>query len=517
MISDFTDADPLFRRWAACLVVVVFLVGLCMRIVGFDYPPYDAHSFRQTQTLSTIEDFHEQGIDLLRPKTIYTGYPGTFVLELPLFQALAAVLYDVLGAHLEVVRGLNILLGAASAWMVFSIGRRFWNASIGMLAALIYWLAPLNVLYQRSMLIDPMAVFFALVCFDRLAVLLRSPTNMGRESGERNWSLHTGLLFIAAMVTALIKALYLWPAVLLLAQQLIIRRFRLDSRMWVAIATFACAGICFIAWNYHAMRVNDETPFTRGITPTLLLGFTALVQPEFYRELLFNRPLRWLGIIAGLLYLIGLAAAWFERHNKAQLRSFFLIFLIPPTYVACFADINRPHDYYQLIITPFLAMISAFGAAKCFSFASRALDQRARLKYTALLFCAVLFAATSIYTYHSWMRAPKLDEPLLFFEKLVAGKFEANSPAMVFVSTEISRYGAEWYIPQYIYAANLWGYGRTVDSAQDARRYFDELSGAFPKLEYLIFYGMERPDWIPASYNEQLIDEENLLYVFRHN
>ena len=492
----------------------MFLVGFCMRLVGFDYPPYDAHSLRQTQTLSTIENFHEDGINLLRPKTIYTGYPGTFVLEFPLFQALAAVLYDVLGKHLEIVRGLNIMLGAASAWMVFRIGRRFWNSSIGLLAAVIYWCAPLNILYQRSMLIDPMAVFLALVCFDQLAVLLLSPKHVERESCERKWPLHAGLFFIAALITALIKALYLWPAVLLLAQQVLLRRFSLDSRVWTAIATFACAGICFLAWNYHAMRVNNETLFTRGINPTSHLGFSALLVPEFYREFLLSRPLRWLGVIGGLLYLGGLAAAWVERKDKAQWRSFLLIFLIPPTYIALFSDINRPHDYYQLIITPFLAMISAFGAAKCFSFAFQALPRWIRLKCTALAFSAALFAVASIVTYHLWMRAPKLDEPLIFFGKLVAGKFEANSPAMVFVSTKKSGYGSGWYIPQYIYAANLWGYGRVVVDAQHARRYFDEISEAFPKLNYLVFYGMKRPDWIPESFVEKFTDDQHELFVF---
>jgi hypothetical protein len=164
-----------------------------------------------------------------------------------------------------------------------------------------------------------------------------------------------------------------------------------------------------------------------------------------------------------------------------------------------------------------MSMIAAFGAAKCFSFAFQSFPRSARLKCGALAFSAALFAAASIVTYHLWMRAPNLDKPLLFFEQLVAGKFKANSPAMVFVSTSRSGAGADWYIPQYIYAANLWGYGRAVVNAEHARRYFGEMFGAFPKLDYLVFYGMERPNWIPEGFSANLIDEQHQLFVFQRN
>src|SRR5437773_2605857 len=198
-----------FLVWG--MVGGALLVGLWLRLVGLSYQPYDNHGFRQTQTLFTIETFYAQGIDLLHPKTLYTGYPGTFVLELPLFQALGAVLYHIFGPHLAAIRVLNILLGLASMWLLYRITALLLERTTAVLAALIYWLAPLNVFYQRSMLLDPMAVFFGLLSFYGLALVLELPSAPGSRPSTRRRRLQFGVFAAATWTTAMIKTLYLWP------------------------------------------------------------------------------------------------------------------------------------------------------------------------------------------------------------------------------------------------------------------------------------------------------------------
>src|SRR5205807_2102817 len=104
--------------------------------------------------------YHE-GVDIFHAKAIYMGYPGVFVLEVPVFQAFCAWLYRLFGPHWEIVRAVNICLGAGSAWLIYKISLRFFAPGIAALSAIIYWLAPLNILYQRFLLIDPTTVFFA--------------------------------------------------------------------------------------------------------------------------------------------------------------------------------------------------------------------------------------------------------------------------------------------------------------------------------------------------------------------
>ncbi len=506
------DLPPSYARW---LVLAVFLAGLALRLVGLSAPPYDSHSFRQTQTLSTIEDYYANGIDLLYPKTIYMGYPGTFVLELPLFQATAALLYRVFGPHLEIVRLLNILLGAGATWLVFKITCRFLGCVTGIVAAMIYWFAPLNIIYQRSMLIDPAAVLCGLLCFHQMAKLLVPEVKSDAKSPDNTFR-DFAVFAMAALLTALIKALYLWPAVLLLGQHLLARRGRVDRKIAQIIAVFALAGICFLAWNVHAMRVNDLSPFTRGVKPTSLLGFSALLDPEYYRDLFLHRTKRWLGAIGILFYVLGAVVLWLQRKNSSDGKALFLFFMIPPTYLVCFANINRPHDYYQLVITPFLAIIAASGVVWLGKLLIPRVAHTKTVERGLLASAATLFVMVSAVTLLVVMRHPNLDPGLIQFEKLCAGKFEPRRPAMVLVNRRTANRNPNSYIPEFIYAAHLWGFGHTVEDDLDARRYFDELAPAFSKLDYVVFYGTPFPTWIPQKeYREFLHDDEHRLYVFR--
>src|SRR5438270_1747645 len=142
-LDDALLAPP--RRQLYTLLLLAGIVGLVLRLVCFSCPPYDSHSFRQTQTLSTIETFYHEGVDIFHAKAIYMGYPGVFVLEVPVFQAFCAWLYRLFGPHWEIVRAVNICLGAGSAWLVYKISLRFFAPGIAALSAIIYWLAPLNI------------------------------------------------------------------------------------------------------------------------------------------------------------------------------------------------------------------------------------------------------------------------------------------------------------------------------------------------------------------------------------
>jgi len=71
-------------------------------------------------------------------------------------------------------------------------------------------------------------------------------------------------------------------------------------------------------------------------------------------------------------------------------------------------------------------------------------------------------------------------------------------------------------IPQYIYAAKLWGFGMAVQDAAGARGYFEKLASAFPRLEYVVFYGTDCPDWLPSNaFRPAIQDGSNRLYIFQ--
>jgi 4-amino-4-deoxy-L-arabinose transferase-like glycosyltransferase len=491
-------------RKIAALLITAGCVGLALRLICISCPPYDGHNFRQTQTLSTIEAFYHDGIDLSHPRTIYMGYPGVFVLELPLFQALCALLYHVFGAHYEVVRIVNIVWGACGAWLLYRIMRLRFGDAIAALSAIIYWLSPLNSLYQRSMLLDPMTVATGLLSFYLLCKML---------DGTRPGPLQIVLFALATSITALVKALYLLPAVLLLGSYLMKTRFRLNGVILMILGIFAVSGALFIGWNIYAAQVNRLSPFTGGLSPASHLGFSILLTKEYYMMQIIRRPKVWLGA-AVFLYPFGIWAAT-RRAEGAQRFACWFLALVPPVYLLLFANINFPHEYYQLIIVPFLSAICALGAwqAGCLLAGSKA-DAARISSATTVVAVILILAAPPIHCL--WFKFPNLDPRIIRFENLTAGKFERGATGMLFISPEISNATVGTYPVAHQYAAGLWGYGRVVRGASDAREQFDRLAPAFARLDYLVFYGMEPPKWVPLTrFHAVFEDATNRLFIFR--
>jgi hypothetical protein len=525
-LARTTAAAPPVQPSKTALQIAIatsLALGLVLRFVNFTAPPFDAHHFRQTETLFTIDAFYKQGIDLLHPRTNYTGYPGTLVLEFPIFQAFVALLYRVFGPHFEVLRALNILFGAATGFLLFKLTRRLLDPVTAWLAVLIYWLSPLNITYQRSMLIDPAGVTLALLAFYQLLFLLpaeQTPPRTQTDSPQPafwRWA----VFFVATLLTALMKALYLWPAVLLIADRFFRRRCKLDARMVFIGAVFAIAGAFFIVWNVHATHVNDLSPFTRGTRPTSHLGISALLDLHFYRVMLRTYPKSWLGLAGLLLYPFGFVAAWRERQDRVRANALLLLLLIPPTYLLAFASINTPHNYYQLIIVPFLSIASATGLRwlwgryqQRFLVAPEVDLSRIRHQVSrsfAATATLLLFVSLGSYVWFN----PKMSSEVLQFQTLCAPKVQAGQSAMLFMGQRSSQDPELGELPAFLYSVGFWGCGKTVRDTQQARSYFEKFYPDFPGLQYLVFYGLEKPDWVPSQqFHLEGIDETHRLFIF---
>jgi hypothetical protein len=188
----------------------------------------------------------------------------------------------------------------------------------------------------------------------------------------------------------------------------------------------------------------------------------------------------------------------------------FLIICVGPTYLLAFAKINYPHDYYQLIITPFLAIVSAKGVvwlAKKF--------QPAALDYPVIkqnIFAAVvsIWVAAAVVNYVLWFKWPQLDARPVAFEKLCAGKIKPWAPAILFGTAEAT--GMKDYLPPFLYAGKLWGYGWVVPDAESAEQKFEVVRRGFQRLDYVVFYGTELPKWMPNEFH--LIDQDNAHHFF---
>jgi 4-amino-4-deoxy-L-arabinose transferase-like glycosyltransferase len=517
-LSELTSRSVLIARpWRSRVVtlaiVAATLIGLLLRFAYISAPPYDWHAFRQTQTLSTIEAFFRDGLDFLHPRTLYMGYPGVFVLELPIFQAFCALLYHAFGPHLEIVRIVNIFIGAGTAWVLYLAIAHLLDRPTAILTALIYWLAPLNVIYQRSTLIDPLGVFCGILSFYTFSVLAIPRAQLGTLGPTRIRAGFFLAFVVSTWFAAMIKALYLWPSTLLFGWAYFTRKLKWDARMASFFAVFMVSGFSFLLWNRYAARVNDLSPFTRGVRPTSLLGMSALIDPEYYLTMIVRRPKWWLGLVPVLLYPVGLLAVWKQR-RLARTAVLLLLIFIPPTYLVVFSFINRPHDYYQLIIAPFLAVIPANAilwlASPC---EEESATPEHSLKWAFLLCGGILLSTPLVYLF--WAHGGRPDARNLAFERLCAGKISRGTTGMLFVAEGYTSATANSDLPQFLYAAGLWGCARVVKNDSAAKQYFDEFGPAFSNLEYVVFCGLARPLWTPLGFSACYEDPSQNFYVFR--
>lgn len=502
--------NPPGSQRAAALLGLVALIGvLALQLPWLGRAPFDAHNFRQTQTLATIELFAKDGIQLAHAPTNYVGEPGVFVLELPLYQALSALLYHVLGPHTWIPRVLNLAATLANALLIGLIGRRLFDRQTGAAAALIYLFAPLNLVYMTSVLIDPSAITLALAAFASAHRILH-PARTEAPAPAATWC----ILVLACACTALIKTLYLFPTCLLLAATFLARR-KVSARM-VGIGLCIVLGVgLFALWLKHGRQINDSSYFTRGVNPTTLLGFGPLASPAFYDVIARRFFIHIAGPGGSLLALAALSWVILRPGDEsARAARFPLVVLLGTVvgYWACFAKVNFPHDYYSLIVSPFGCLLAAAGAGAVARQVTRRWPAEA-WSARATVGVAGLVAAMSI----GWFfyRAPLRPNPeLVRLENLIRDRIERHSFGMVFAGPDMPL-PVHADSPALLYAAGVRGTGRTVPDPAGAVALWREFRPHYRHLRYVVFYKLSPPDEITRDCDTRVIDDPaNRLVVF---
>ena len=71
------------------------------------------------------------------------------------------------------------------------------------------------------------------------------------------------------------------------------------------------------------------------------------------------------------------------------------------------------------------------------------------------------------------------------------------------------------YLPPFLYAGKLWGYGWVVADAESAKDKFKVVRLGFERLDYVVFYGTELPQWVPGNEFELIHqDDAHRFFVF---
>ena len=347
------------------LVIFTLTIGLLLRLYKINSPVADWHSFRQADTASVTKIFSQQGIDLLHPKyhdlsNTQSGLNnpnGYRMVELPIYNAISVYFHNIFNTNIDISsRLVSIIFSLGSALLIFMIcyqqTKLFLRSFFGLV---IFLFLPFNIYYSRTILPEPTTVFFMLLSLYFLS---------------KN-------IFISALTLAIAVLLKPYTAIILfpvIATYLIIHRSKyLNFKSIIKLVLFCLISfIPFILWRIWIGKYPEGIPksdwlLNDGVTNTFPAWFHGY-SLSFLNKLVAFRPHWWqwlfaeriANLILGTFGIIPLFLGLAFKKNRTQTFSVSLVLGIL-LYFIVVAQGNIQHDYYQVLIIPFISILLGFG------------------------------------------------------------------------------------------------------------------------------------------------------------
>jgi 4-amino-4-deoxy-L-arabinose transferase-like glycosyltransferase len=338
------------------LLILIMVISTLMHLDILQVDIISIHSWRITQTQSTIINFYEEDFNILNPRKNDRGSgDGIFRMEFPLMQWLYAGVYKIFGNHILLSRILSMITGFASVlgifFLIFYITHRKIPALIGMWAFnfspsfYFYTVSPLPDNFALATGIWGMAFFFKYLQKNKIGPLIWSGFFLGLSTlSKLPFVLYFSVPLAYFLVTWKqngLNRMYIKNALLLFA-------FLIPPALWYAwvmphwntggvIHGMLAPGITFIYFldllHHHLISALPELLLNYGSLPFFVASFYFIYRNKTYRKSRFYLFATW-----GLVLLA------------------FFIFEINM--------IGKAHDYYLFPFLPLLFLLVGYGAEK---------------------------------------------------------------------------------------------------------------------------------------------------------
>jgi hypothetical protein len=217
----------------------------------------------------------DEGAHLLDAKLLLQGLIpiADFGSRQPLYVAVLVLFVKIGGAHLWVGRLMPVLASTASSFVLFFLGKKLFSPRAGLIAATVFSLLPLTVIWSTVVKTEPLTIFLSVVS---MFFIIRSLPH------RTLWNLFFSGMFAAFAFYVRQAALYLPVAAILF---LLIRRTNWLRNIAVYTAGYLLVVMAvFLLYSSHLswpeMLVSQLNPATLFVSRFLqLFGVT----PEAYR------------------------------------------------------------------------------------------------------------------------------------------------------------------------------------------------------------------------------------------
>jgi 4-amino-4-deoxy-L-arabinose transferase-like glycosyltransferase len=381
-------------------LALIVLLGLALRVYHVHNPILDHPAWRQGDEAAIARNFLELNNNILYPQTDYDGPPPNYVeLELQLVPYAAAQLYRFFGVHEIFARLIVIALSVATIPLIYALGSEIYSRRAGMIAALLFAIAPGAVYYGRAIIPESGMLFFS------VAALLFWWRWIERRP-VADFSLAAG----CAMLACLAKP----PALLILGPMLALWFVRVRS--FRDFSPYALVALCVVPlWLYlgHLSRIA-EWHWATGImqihvVPTLVAELSSLsrliagVQSTLALSKMLTTTI--LGpVIFGLLLLCAfLQPPDAQRKGRSVFFGTWIALLIVYTFAV--VSVERV-DYYLMPFVPFAVLYVGGGLDYLLSLvAPQGLAARTTTALTLAVFLTTYINMLEVHPYYTWSRA----------------------------------------------------------------------------------------------------------------
>jgi 4-amino-4-deoxy-L-arabinose transferase-like glycosyltransferase len=344
MDTSLTSPPPVtfFGRWRTLTitgVIIVFAIGLAVRMINFNNPPLDT-AVRQLRSFIVARGMYYQIIhpaDSVQSQKAIELWYRSEVLEPQIFERLVALSYVVVGGEkLWVPRLYSILFWLTSGGSILLLAKRMTNLDGAMVSLAFFLMAPLGISFSRKFQPDSLMIMGILLTI--LAVY--------HWEEKKTWkmALLAGILGGLAILIKITAIFFVAGATVALV--FTSRKFKQvlrDPQVWVMAAL-----MIFIPFLYYLLDIRARSS---GYFTFWNLSFANLLtQPSFYIRWMENLN-NLIGILFVLIALSGVILTPLKGRTLlvGLWGGYFLYGLAFPYQI-------HTHDYYNLILIPIIAL-----------------------------------------------------------------------------------------------------------------------------------------------------------------
>lgn len=330
------------------VLFVLCLLLFTVRFIGLFNPMDGVHHWRQTQTASTIRNFHESGLSILYPQVDWGADGSGFIeCEFPIYQYPIAKLYDVFGPHEFIARLVSIAYSALACFYLFVLVRDVSNRSQALWSLAVFLSLHVATFYSRVIMLDILMLAASLGAIWHMLVY-------SRKGGAFHWGMSLVWLSIACLVK--LTPLYLG----LPLGYLFYRKYGWSMlRRWDGWLYAGVTVLSLILWYDHAAWLGENGGLSVNLTDKIM-NWDLVASWKFWRKILVTRFMYWhMSPAMFWVAATGLVLLVLKRQDRDEALYLYwgaalLVFLLLTPMG------NYVHGYYQL---PFLPVFAVFSGA----------------------------------------------------------------------------------------------------------------------------------------------------------